>query len=289
MVPAAVPVTTRMGLPAVPVLIDGKPAELMLDTGAGGTILTAGTAARLGLPVPTEPVQNVRGIGGTVRTGRVTVGRMQFGTLSVPGLPVAILGPDDVSPELQKNFDGFLGVDVLSRAAIELDLPGQRVVVHGDGACQPATPSASDGWGALPSWQSPEYRLGIFVTLMGRSMPALIDTGATSSQISRRGADFLGIGSPPPGMKPGITRGVGPATSATWYYRFPELRIGGELIERPRFRIVEGLPMAAEMVIGADFLSRRSVWLSYATGQVFVRQPLEPGPLMQGQARPVPP
>ena len=58
------------GAPLVTLMINGRLAHLLLDTGAERTMLTETAARRLGLLTSFDHVQTVRGIGGNVMAAR---------------------------------------------------------------------------------------------------------------------------------------------------------------------------------------------------------------------------
>jgi hypothetical protein len=61
-------------------------------------------------------------------------------------------------------------------------------------------------------------------------------------------------------------------------HRFGSLQVGPQRIQSPSFWVgpVRLTPIA-DMILGADFLARRRVWISFASQQVFVAQGAEPG------------
>jgi hypothetical protein len=67
-----------------------------------------------------------------------------------------------------------------------------------------------------------------------------------------------------------IVSGVGPHQVTMWQHRFRDLRIGGETFANPIFLVapIELQPIS-DMLLGADWLMGRRVWISYATNQLF--------------------
>ncbi|MFT8243533.1 retroviral-like aspartic protease family protein [Roseomonas sp. BN140053] len=275
-----VPVTLDRGLPVVPARFNGQDARLLLDTGAAGLFLTAPGAARLQLPAVPGMFAQARGSAGEVRASVVAVARFEFASLrrdalSLPALPVPLMENVFEAP-----VDGFLGVDGLGPGAVELDFSQRRAVLFPADRCRLERPAWEGGATQLPSWQSANGRLGVRVLLNGQSLPALLDTGAQRTRISRRAASLLGVPLPPATARPSRVVGIGDTPPNSYGFRFRELRIGDEVLRGPVLSIVDGLPQAAEMVIGADLLNGRRVLLSYATGQVFMQPP---------RTKPVPP
>ena len=65
--------------------------------------------------------------------------------------------------------------------------------------------------------------------------------------------------------------GVGPAPVPMRRHRFVELRVGADTTRDPTLWVaaVRVVPIV-DMLLGADWLSSRHVWLSFATKQMFV-------------------
>jgi hypothetical protein len=57
-------------------------------------------------------------------------------------------------------------------------------------------------------------------------------------------------------------------------HQFKELQVGNETVEKPSLW-VEPLHLSpiADMLLGADWLAARRVWISFATSQLFVAAP----------------
>lgn len=70
-----------------------------------------------------------------------------------------------------------------------------------------------------------------------------------------------------------MSQGVAPAAVSAAQHRFDSLVIGPETIARPILRVA---PMGTigstrkDMLVGGDYLRRHRVWLSYATGMVYI-------------------
>jgi hypothetical protein len=113
------------------------------------------------------------------------------------------------------------------------------------------------------------------VLVDGRPLRALIDTGASSSLITASGMFRLGV--TPALLRPdpaGNGAGVGPAPVPMHLHRFAELRVGPDVMRDPALWVasVRVVPIV-DMLLGADWLQTRRVWLSFATKQIFVAEP----------------
>ena len=66
--------------------------------------------------------------------------------------------------------------------------------------------------------------------------------------------------------------GAGPATASMAAHRFGTVIIAGERFEGPVFHVGERVERGIDMILGADYLAGRRVWLSYARRRVFVEK-----------------
>ena len=110
------------------------------------------------------------------------------------------------------------------------------------------------------------------VRLDGVKLQALLDTGASASVLTARGMIRLGL-TPQrvAGDATAQARGIGPRATTMRLHRFATLQIGAEQEHHPllwaaRIRVVPFV----DMLLGADWLARQKVWISFATAQVFV-------------------
>lgn len=114
---------TRIG---VEVDLDGRKALFVIDTGAERSAISDRLAQALDLP-PGPPVL-VHGITTaqmtpTVRLPHLAFSERRFADLVLPVFPYGLLGAD-----------GLLGLDVLSRFRLTLDLRRRRVMIAASGA-----------------------------------------------------------------------------------------------------------------------------------------------------------
>jgi hypothetical protein len=114
--------------------------------------------------------------------------------------------------------------------------------------------------------------LVVQVLVDGRPLRALIDSGASASLVTSPGIYRLGLTEELLARDPGGNgSGVGPAPVPMRRHRFAELRVGPETTRDPTLWVapVHVVPVV-DMLLGADWLGARHVWLSFATRQMFV-------------------
>jgi hypothetical protein len=114
----------------------------------------------------------------------------------------------------------------------------------------------------------------LVVTVMvdGRPLRALVDSGASASLVTAPGMFRLGLTPALLAHDPvGSGRGIGPKLVPMYRHRFSELRVGSEVTRNPVLWVasVRVVPIV-DLLLGADWLEPRRVWLSFATKQIFV-------------------
>ena len=262
-------------------------ASMVLDTGASGTVVTSAFAARFNARAA-QPAQQVvtQGVDGRTAVRRGFVETLGMGTATLRGVNVNIT-PATLGPPTQPR-DGLLGLDLLGLYDVDIDLAGSRVKLYRGKLCPEAESpwksaafelkarrAAGDGLlGAVElaadrADQRPA-KLEVPVVLNGKIVWALIDTGATNTIVREDIAASVGVTPEMLAADPvGRTFGSGGGTAVIHLHRFDTIRIAGETEPDPRL-LIGPLPAGTAMLLGADYLTKHRVWLSYATARVFV-------------------
>jgi predicted aspartyl protease len=266
-----VPFEMQGGAPVVTVRANGVPLRLALDTGAQITTVAPPAAAAAHLPVAPQ-IAFLAGIGGVSRRHFVRFDRASAGDVALAPFTGAMadLGMGAIPGP---RIDGLLGVDVLGRYDLDLDIDAARVTFYEGTLCDPA----QIPWGlrlrALDAYRRPpdyDGRFYLRATVNGTEVTALLDTGAGISGI----ADGVAARLPPPhaaqAARVGLS-GSGAAAFSAKVERFGTLAVGGETIRDPVFALHD--LASPELVLGNDYLGHRRVWLSFSSNQVFVATP----------------
>lgn len=271
---AVLPVAVVQNVPLVGVHINGQPATLVLDTGANLTLLTETAARRLGLAreagisVGTISAGGV-GVASAARISGLTVGEVQVPARLVGVVPIAL-------PQWAGGpVDGLLGTDLLAAYDVELDLPNGTVTLYRARPCLWAVPPWTGPYQLLEPRASPPGVLFVPMQLDGVGLTALLDTGTSLTVVTPRVAWAAGVPEAVLARAP-VLRGItaGPNSLLTRAVRFHELRIGDEAWRGPGLLVGALPPTAGDALLGGDYLASRRVWLSFATGQVFVARPI---------------
>jgi len=146
-----------------------------VDTGASQTAITESTLRSLGLDRSTLETTRLKTANG--RTVPAQVARFQnveFGNFTIPYIAASIAGSN------------LLGLDVLGRYRIILDVPKGQLKI------QDATADFEPGSGAAVFPYNPrQLQIPIRVTLNGTPVNLILDTGASTTNLSPRIAAAL--------------------------------------------------------------------------------------------------
>jgi hypothetical protein len=260
--------------------INGTSVPFILDTGAERTVLDAATVQRLGLARDEWVATTMRGIGGDERQRNVLpqslvlggmalrprfmapalslpVGHMQFG--SIGGEPIA----------------GLLGADLLAGFDLSLDGPRHRLTLYQVQGCAGRFLPWTRPYDAIPTLQPVRDTLLVPVRVDDRLLLAQIDSGSSNSFVLAPGMAKLGLTEAMLDGDPRVTtRGLGPDSLTVHIHRFRTMAVGPETITAPELWVGPAHSLRiVDMLLGADWMRPRLVWLSYATTQVFVARP----------------
>lgn len=255
------------GFLSVSVSIDGVPASLLLDTGAEAGLITPDAALRLGLPLDPTRQTRIEGTGGAGEViPHVVLPGLAIGNLTVPAHSVPV-GPLPAVPRITPPVAGLLGADILAGFDVEIDARRGRFALHRvTGACAALVPWAHE---TVPLRRSGD-RLVVGAVLDGHPLDALLDTGALSVVLDTAAAERLGVSAAALARDPGgVSGGVDMREMVFHWHRFASLAIGDVVIRDP---VITVTPVREQtpMLLGASWFATRHVWLSYATGRMFV-------------------
>jgi hypothetical protein len=274
---ASVPIKLVNGHPLVTVTVNDKPATFILDSGAERTLMGEDVVRQLDVARDTWVASTVLGVGGyeerpnalpqSMRLGDVTLRRR-----TVSGDTSVTVGPLPITTVGGQQIAGLLGRDFLSPFDLDIDVPQQRLTLYDVQGCSGRFLPWPMPYAAIPAATPVGSALVVPVVIDGRPLRALVDTGATSSLIAAPGMYRLGL---TPQMlasdATGTGSGIGPAAVFMRRHRFAEIRVGPDTARDPMLWVatVHVVPIV-DMLLGADWLGARRVWLSFATKQVLV-------------------
>jgi Aspartyl protease len=282
---AACEVTQRAEVPLdiigttvlVPVTVNGIVGSFVLDTGASLTIVTPDAVHHFNLALDEWTATTMRGVGGLERRRNADPRSIELGGLALhrrslakdATLRVATLSRTEFAG---RQIDGLLGRDFLSAFDLDLNFPARQMRIYDVHECTGRFLPWTEPYLSVPAENPIESALVVPVELDGVPLHALLDSGAGQTLVAAPGMARLGLGVERLQNDPNqIVSGMGPHTVTVWQHQFRAMLIGGETIPAPRFLVapIELSPIT-DMLLGADWLKGRRVWISYATHQLFV-------------------
>ncbi|MFW5952392.1 MAG: aspartyl protease family protein [Gemmatimonadota bacterium] len=303
---AAAPVGAPLSVEIPLVYVDGRillPATLdgvgerwfILDTAAGGSVVSTRLRAELG-PEAAVRRDTVRGASGASVMEFVALPGLEAAGLRREGLWGVVADIPDFQEVDGRRVEGVLGVDLYLGYDVEIDVPGgalrlTRPTVPGvtpsaPGVSHPACgvsrstpggPEAPPAGAALPFHSSAQDGFLQFeARVAGHAVDAILDTGSRWSVLNWRAADLAGVTRESPGLevRERGSRGLGGEPVETFWYDFPDLRIGdvplpgrARIADLPVFHAL-GHADDPVLLVGAEILERCVLHFSYATGRL---------------------
>jgi predicted aspartyl protease len=283
------PVRLERGLPIIDGEINGQKAAILLDTGTATSFVTRSATARLGLTRYESTGTEDPRVTSTLETTRID--ELKIGTATRRNWNLPVLGTVDFGSQVSL----VLGADFFAQADVEFDLPGNAVRLFQARDCEGVSLAywARGGAATVPLEREPAILFPVSVN--GRALRAMLDTGSEFSALDAAEAARLGVTRATPGVVlAGCSIGVGRQAVDYWGGRFESFVIGDEKIGTPILRFADlfrgsgttetgsrlereatGLP---HMRLGGDFLrahrvlvsrSQSRLYFTYSGGTVF--------------------
>lgn len=109
--------------------LDGSDVSMILDTGAGSTVLSNDAVDRLGL-VRTGTSCPGMGAGGEIRLDTVRVNTFALGPVRLNDLTPVATELTAISDRLDAQIDGVIGFDVLQHTRLSIDYAAKTLVLE---------------------------------------------------------------------------------------------------------------------------------------------------------------
>jgi len=273
------PVEMVGGRATTMVKINGTDTRFAVDTGAFFNSMSRANALALGLKLRPAPFGfRIGGIGGSADAQFAQV--KDFGILDTTLHDIGfIVGGTDMGY-------GLLGANLLDLADLEIDLAHGKLTLFNADHCNklPLAYWAKDRNYNVADIESADSwidrRTFLSVTINGKRVRALLDSGAFATVLSRRAAERIGIDLDAPDAKAGITSiGIGSKPVKTWTVRIDSFSVGTETIQHSQMQVIDGsMGDGTDMLLGVDFLlahhmfiarSQKKVYFTYNGGRVF--------------------
>ena len=296
---AVLPVHQEHDGQVIPVEINGRAANLVIDTGAFATTIKRAAADRLGVRM-NELDTETYGIGGVRHTYRGFARTMRVGNMQADGMTLA--GVDMMDRPTDSGVDGLFGMNMMAAYDIDLDFAGGHVVIYeADGGCSKPTVALAQPLYIVPlEYIEHDRQADIEVVIDGHRVRAVLDSGASHTVMFRSAAGRLGVDLSAlraPGHHLGF--GIGPQAVPALEHVFGSVRIGDLTINNMRIDVLDqanmgvslvhvgsrladpslGEPGGEEMLLGADFMRKVHLWISHSSGRLIMQYPPQPSVL----------
>jgi len=267
--------------PTTLVKVNGAVARFAIDTGAWFNFMSRANSDALGLkPVPAPFGFRMGGIGGSAFAEIATIKDLGILDTDLHHVDFVVGGSD--------AGEGSLGANLLDFADLEIDLAQGKVTLFKTDGCRKAelaywvkeggTYNVAD---LHPSVNLNDRRSFVDVTINGKTVRALLDSGAVATLLDRRAAEHVGIDLHGPGVKAGgPVRGIGARTYQSWIVPIDTFSVGTETIQHSEMLVMDGNfgDGSTNMILGVDFMlahhmyianSQRKLYFTYNGGRVF--------------------
>ncbi len=263
------------------VLINTKPANFIIDTGADYTLLTTTAANRLNLPNTLIPGATADVIGGAQHISRTQIGELIIGSAVLRNRALPVID----SPMPTAIADGSLGMDFLSNFDVDFDLANNAVNLYH------AYPGCADIDSRL-SLSQPLYGVDLIavpnhatirrfaVTIGGQTFMAQFDSGSSVSVIFRDAAARLGMTDLAfIHLRNNTARGFGTALVPAAYLSLNTITIGALTLNHMPIEVVDqDKKSGPDILIGLDFATKVHVWMKQSGHKLLFQFPPLPTP-----------
>lgn len=264
----------------LPLQVNGITAHFILDTGAERSLVTTGSVPRLDLALDAWVGTTMRGVGGVERHPNANPRSLILGGIALQRRTLnrdtsLTVGTMPRTEAEGRHIDGLLGRDFLAAFDLVIDLPTRLLTLYDVQGCSGRFLPWSRSYTSVPVQNPAENALVVPVMLDGMPMRALLDTGASASLVGLPGMVRLGLSTNRLATDPSASiSGQGPRLTVLHRHRFVAMQVGNETIKQPVYWVgpIRFTPIV-DMLLGADWLAGKRVWISYATRQLFVATP----------------
>jgi clan AA aspartic protease (TIGR02281 family) len=249
--------------------INGPSTRFILDTGAFFSTMSSANASALGLKLQPLPFGfRLRGIGGSANAQQAHV--KEFGILDTTLKNVDfIVGGSDAG-------DGLLGANLLDFADLEIDLAHGKMTLFKADHCDNSSLAywVKDGKynvADIEAVSDHDRRTFISVTINGKKVRALLDSGAPATVLSRDAAERAGIDLNAPDVKVArSTHGIGAKLLKTWTVSVDSFSVGSETIQHSQMQVLDGkIGDRTDMLLGVDFLLAHHMFIGNSTEKAY--------------------
>jgi predicted aspartyl protease len=271
------PVKFDRNRPLVPVSINGATGWFLVDTGAVSSIMFGGAARGFGLHQFADGHVQFLGVGGSQDAEYTVVKDFALSDTKVKDVKFYVIGSKGSAAEA-----GILGRDFLSHFDLEFDLANKALRLWKSEHCGDQSLAY---WTKTPGGTDLDnndvaQQYNVKMSINGRAIEAILDSGATTSVVTSDAASAAGLRPADVALEKGKSSGIGEHLVDTRIATFDRVDIGTEQIKHARLEVADlfgdnkemetgsVLPQRIhmrdepDMLLGADFLRSHRVFVA---------------------------
>ncbi len=274
----AVPLTLANNQLFVTILLNGTPADMQLDTGAGITVISSAAAGARDMPHDFDHHADLGGVGGA--NSALYIGHVDsiaIGGITLKDRSYPIVDMPQRSPG-GAPASGLLGADILKHFDIEIDIPAGKLGFYQTSCADTA-----------PPWQDAPEPIGITLDagahiltpfkLEGIEMTGVLDTGASWFTVTARAALRTGLSQDDlAAARPLNGTGVNARGWNGYVERFHSVQIGNTryanmptaVVQSRDIQAYDGL-LGQDSLLGMNLLKESRLWISYRARQLYIQ------------------
>jgi predicted aspartyl protease len=250
----------------VPVELDGKPLNLMVDTGSPVSGLTPAAVERLGLE--THYINVHTRISAPLAGGHigkfVLAKNFKLDQLVSPQVKLVVM------PESDRDADGLLGADFMRQFDVDFDFAHDKLNLFRPHRCPGKAVYWTKAEGSIAivpfHFEEDDTHIHIDLELDGKTVPSILDTGAPRSSISLAIASlWFNVNE--------TTPGVSKCSRERYCYRFKTMTLNGVTVENPELQLrqqTDSHKTNTQGILGLSVLRKLHVFIAYQEHKLYV-------------------
>lgn len=254
----------------VPMTIAGQTFSMLVDTGGVLSMLTPQSVDALDLTEQPVPQVRITQYGGLTIDRFVTAHDIVLGTMKASQLEFLVMPRGGYSPDI----GGLLGPDILKRFDADFDFANGALSLFSQDHCEGQVVYwTHDPYGVVEFKLNEVGQMTVPVTLDGKEIDAIIDTGATNSAVSLETIEReFGIGE----FDLSVRRFRGGDLGRRAYrYPFKTLSFQSVTVNHPNLLLVPDSqsrqpPGAPKMLLGMTVLRQLHLYIAYGEHKIYV-------------------
>jgi Tfp pilus assembly protein PilF len=252
--------------PIISIGIDGQPRKFLLDTGGFWSLISPNVITAY-KPVA-APISGRLGLQGLPLDKSVKIHDLQLGNTVFHGVDFF------VTPPSYGLDDGTLGANWLQNFDVEIDPVKNTASFFSHDHCEGQVTYWPHQDLAVIPFKSDriQNQVTLSLTLGGKEVTAMLDTGSSESVLSLRAAKrILGLTPDSPGMQSvSSTIDRGGHSHAVYRYQIPSLEVGDIAFKNPWIMIADMADGGPDMLLGMHQLHALHLFFAYQERKLYI-------------------